>query len=217
MVFHLHKQCLSDRSRTTLASKIILIDTDGGSWWYDASVTPGRLLQQNLKCANNILPKGIVCDALFRDGQMYWNMPQLKYCCTCYTNLSITGAFLARNPTPPPILLVLYFRLSGCPAGVDWIVNSTYDGMPIQACAHANSSGVTIYNITNTQSYLWSRPIFDSPYYETVASATPLNLRCMSLPQACRFMNLMKFASARSRQRRRNRSRLEGLEGWPAR
>lgn len=118
---------------TTNASVI-----DGGSWWYDASSMPGLLRQDNNLCSNNILPKGIGCSALFRDDHMYWNMPQLRICCTCYSNLSITG--------------------------VDWIVNSTYEG-------------VTNYNITNTTSYLWSRPIFQSPYYETVPSAANNNQR----------------------------------------
>lgn len=42
-----------------------------------------------------------------------------------------------------------------------------------------------VYNITNTLSYLWNRPVFNSPYYETVESATSLNMRRTLLLYSC--------------------------------
>eukprot|EP00026_Physarum_polycephalum_P016515 Phypoly_transcript_17437.p1 GENE.Phypoly_transcript_17437~~Phypoly_transcript_17437.p1 ORF type:complete len:215 (+),score=30.60 Phypoly_transcript_17437:98-742(+) len=60
---------------------------DGGDWYYDA--TTNQLRQDNYHHCNAI-QNDTLCSAIFTNGNMYYNMPTINYCCLCWTNLSIT-------------------------------------------------------------------------------------------------------------------------------
>jgi hypothetical protein len=58
-----------------------------GAWYYDAS---SQMLRQDNDIQCEKLPKGVNCSAVFKNNNIYFNVPSTGVCCLCWTGIPIT-------------------------------------------------------------------------------------------------------------------------------